>query len=278
MNQREYLDALAVNLESRCSAEQKDDILRDYSEFFQNGLEDGKSEEQLAAEFGPPKQAAAELLAGRGGFADSHPGVLGAVLGGLVTVALLAAAWFSLKSPDGFNVWAAVLFPLLFQGVLTLHLKTGARKRPSDRSRKRFAAQGILFVFCAAVLCFEGYEVVFAEDIAGAISRTGGTPNLPMTLLPYAAGAAAAALIASGVLAFLSAGSGHEKTRWILFADTAVFTILVNFTATLSYIGTPYDGVSSAVTDVLAALLPSLAAAAVFLALRRTAAFRSKKV
>lgn len=62
MNKREFLNELHANLKGISSGE-CEDILQDFEEHFSLGLEEGKTEEQIAVALGSPKQIAKEMLA-----------------------------------------------------------------------------------------------------------------------------------------------------------------------------------------------------------------------
>lgn len=62
MNKEQFLKQLESGLK-KLSLEERQDILQDYEEYFAIGVEKGKSEEQISASLGQPKQIAKELLA-----------------------------------------------------------------------------------------------------------------------------------------------------------------------------------------------------------------------
>src|SRR5690606_38050979 len=62
MNREQYLQVLEHELRKLDAAE-RDDILLDFQEHFDAGLDQGKSEEDIAKALGSPKQVAKELLA-----------------------------------------------------------------------------------------------------------------------------------------------------------------------------------------------------------------------
>ena len=61
-DENEFLQQLNASLK-RLSDKERADILKDYEEHFTFGLEEGKSEEEIAASLGSPAQIAKELLA-----------------------------------------------------------------------------------------------------------------------------------------------------------------------------------------------------------------------
>jgi len=62
MNKSQFLSEMERHL-SRLSIDEKDDILQDYEEYFSIGIEEGKTETEIATSLGSPKQLAKELLA-----------------------------------------------------------------------------------------------------------------------------------------------------------------------------------------------------------------------
>ena len=62
MNKNEFLDQLSANLKG-ISREDEQDILGDFIEHFKIGLEEGRTEEDLAASLGNPKVLAKQLRA-----------------------------------------------------------------------------------------------------------------------------------------------------------------------------------------------------------------------
>jgi Predicted membrane protein len=65
MKKSDYLAILKEHLETKISPDELEDILSDYESFFHAGMEDGKTEEQISAELGPPAFLAKSLLEGR---------------------------------------------------------------------------------------------------------------------------------------------------------------------------------------------------------------------
>lgn len=62
MNKEQFLKQLESSLK-KLSLEERQDILQDYEEYFAIGIEKGKSEQEIAASLGQPKQIAKELMA-----------------------------------------------------------------------------------------------------------------------------------------------------------------------------------------------------------------------
>lgn len=62
MNKKEFLSDLEGYLR-KLPKNEKNDILQDYEEYFTDGLEEGKTENQIVESLGSPKQLAKELLA-----------------------------------------------------------------------------------------------------------------------------------------------------------------------------------------------------------------------
>lgn len=62
MTKEQFLKQLDASLH-KLSKSERQDILQDYTEHFTIGLEEGKTEEEIAASLGSPSQIASELLA-----------------------------------------------------------------------------------------------------------------------------------------------------------------------------------------------------------------------
>lgn len=62
MTKDQFLKQLRAGLQ-KLSIEEQQDILHDYEEHFFNGLEEGKTEAEIAASLGSPQQISKELLA-----------------------------------------------------------------------------------------------------------------------------------------------------------------------------------------------------------------------
>ncbi len=62
MNKEQFLKSLDEGIK-RLPEEEREDIIRDFHEHFQIGLEEGKTEEEIAQSLGSPKQIAKELVA-----------------------------------------------------------------------------------------------------------------------------------------------------------------------------------------------------------------------
>ena len=62
MNRSEYIAQLTAALRGKLAFDEIEDIVRDYQEFFDEGVRQGKSEEQVASELGNPRDAAQQIL------------------------------------------------------------------------------------------------------------------------------------------------------------------------------------------------------------------------
>ncbi|MFJ5751254.1 DUF1700 domain-containing protein [Peribacillus frigoritolerans] len=62
MNKEQFLKQLNASL-TRLSLEEREDILQDYEEYFEIGMEEGKSEQEISKSLGNPKQISKELMA-----------------------------------------------------------------------------------------------------------------------------------------------------------------------------------------------------------------------
>ena len=62
MNRSEYIAALTGALRGKLAAGEIEDIVRDYNEFFEDGVMQGKTEEQVVVELGDPLEVAQQIL------------------------------------------------------------------------------------------------------------------------------------------------------------------------------------------------------------------------
>ncbi|QYF82410.1 DUF1700 domain-containing protein [Brevibacterium sp. PAMC21349] len=62
MNKEQFIKQLNASL-TRLSLEEREDILQDYEEYFEIGMEEGKSEQEISKSLGNPKQISKELMA-----------------------------------------------------------------------------------------------------------------------------------------------------------------------------------------------------------------------
>ena len=60
MNRKQYFDSLEKNLKS-LKREEMDDILQDFREYFEIGIERGRTEQELMASLGSPKILARQI-------------------------------------------------------------------------------------------------------------------------------------------------------------------------------------------------------------------------
>lgn len=156
MNRKEFMKKLSQKLEWSFTLEETQDILADYEEYFDTGIQEGKSEEALCTEFGLPKQIAESLLRERPRRRSQIPAVLAAVF--IIVFPLIffynqfyPHGWFA--NPD----LSAFLYLLIPPTILLLlqwkkaasHATYYANFR--QKSQKRylcFAAHGVqLFLF-----------------------------------------------------------------------------------------------------------------------------------
>lgn len=62
MNKQEYLKALENALRGKISPLELDDIIRDYAEYFNEGIKQGETEEEISQKLGIPFQVAQQIL------------------------------------------------------------------------------------------------------------------------------------------------------------------------------------------------------------------------
>lgn len=295
MNSETYLKKLRSVLLENSSEQQTNEILSDYRDFFQTGLTEGKTEAQLCAEFGPPEQAAQELLgSAEDGSEKSGTRKQRLLCVGLSVLALLVYATFTdiflylfgnsfvrfnFQSTGTENSaeaiyagsipWvaflSAFLFPLALQAVLSRWLSfKGVRRETSSWMR---ILPAVLLAVSAVVLgCFCFCTTNFLE------MYTRRTRDASQFLGPavYAAQLAEFCLLlllAAGVIQMGAAMRGDRRSRFFLFLTTGLISAITNVNNLLDYIPMfieiphAYRFVASA---VLWGILPSLAAAGLF--------------
>ena len=71
MNRSEYIAQLTAALRGKLAVNEIEDIVRDYQEFFDEGVRQGKSEQQVAAELGNPRDVAEQILSDERAAPDS---------------------------------------------------------------------------------------------------------------------------------------------------------------------------------------------------------------
>lgn len=282
MDRVTYLSQLETALRKKYREQQVRDILADYEEFFATGIAEGKSEEELCAEFGPPEQAAREL---KDECAENPSGrkntvaVVCTILAVLVFVVVLwpfrgylTVSRSQLISQDGpVNFWVVMLTPLILEGVLALWL------RPGNSSAKKMSWVPRVHIILAVPLAVSLVWLIY-------YCYKTVPPNEIAWYYPIAAAWAARIgvliLLASIVLLFIYAMNGHAKAHWFLFCDTALLTLILNFIRVLSF--TDAEATAGSITAGIAscflwAILPNLAAAAVWWAIEKIVLLRRAK-
>jgi uncharacterized membrane protein len=283
MDRVTYLSQLETALRKKYREQQVQDILSDYEEFFATGIAEGKSEEELCAEFGPPEQAARELKDEGGENARSRNSTAAAVCTVLAVLVFAMVLWpFSGKltvstpqliSQQGpVNFWIVMLTPLILEGVLALWLRRGNSSMKKMKWVPRVHI--ILAVPLAASLAwliYYSYKAITPEGIAW---------YYPIAAA-WAANISVLILFVSIVLLFIYTMNGHAKAHWFLFCDTALLTLILNVICVLSSFG-PEATASSIVTRIVScllwAILPNLAAAAVWWVIEKAILARRGKL
>ncbi len=257
MDKKSYLTALSRMLRGKRTQAQIREILQDYEGFFAAGRSEGKSEEEISAEFGPPDQAADRILEEerqRGG----GPGkAVGFTVVMLIFGTLCAASFWNLRNPEPQrSIGIAAALALFAQAAVSEW--PGAKEKWHRRWAVR--AQAVLFALLAAGA---------AVTVTLVLRLDRGVPSS----LIFAAGmcleAGPALLAGSGMLSFLSAARGCRAARHRLLADTFFFALYLNLWASLSNVSETYDGGVQAMSCFLGAAAANLAAWALFLLLHR---------
>jgi uncharacterized membrane protein len=117
MNQQEFIRELQDAL-VRLPQQERQEIIADYQEYFRDGLAAGRSEEEIAAALGDPRQLARELMARHhiARWEDRKTvGNLFAVVGAIAGMGLLN---FLLAVPFLFYLWMLTMATLASTGIL----------------------------------------------------------------------------------------------------------------------------------------------------------------
>ncbi len=115
MNKKEFLKELENALDGRLSSSDIQEIISDYGDVFNNGMADGKAEEDIAKEIGSPAKIARTILedvsdAGRGehgDFQQNTRGKVGKILDQVTQPAENVP--FEQLAPMSTRLWAAVI-------------------------------------------------------------------------------------------------------------------------------------------------------------------------
>ena len=307
MNQKTYLEQLGNALSETYPQKEAKDVLSDYADFFTSGLAEGKNEEELCKEFGPPEKVVRQLKSSGENESEekgiSRLNTLCTVLGivilliylaatGVFQVFLLDGSVLTLAAIPGLQstaealwagtvpqafFWLSLLFPLALEGVLALRLTRGASQRSSFRRMPLL--QAIFLLPSAAMLA---WFVSYAQE-AFQIFQSHG--NLEQELVSKAmfttwgSRICILLLIASGAFFLISAVRGCRKSRWFLFLDTFLLSGFAVLSALLSYV--PGDSIQNPAAVIfwsfLWAILPNLSALVIFWAVLKIQKQRREK-
>ena len=293
MDRKSYLAQLETALRERYPEPQVRDILTDYGDFFDSGAAEGKNEAELCAEFGPPERAARELKS-ESAAEPARQGVrllktvFAAVLSVLAAFAALAVLcpFFGLvlhissswSVPDGpVDFPLALLLPLVLEALVSLWFSLGSTPKHTLNWVPR-----VLAVFAVPVAAILLLLVVFSlnlSQVGGAYDAEGpfGPVHFLIFFISYGTAADIFLLTAAAVFLMLRAVRGHEKARWLLFLDTTLTTVFLNFASILSHIRANTGRFSAQETALcfLWAVLPNLAAMGIFWAARKLVSIRT---
>ena len=292
MDRKCYIHELETALRKKCPEKQVRDILSDYEDFFTTGAAEGKSEAELCAEFGPPEQAAVELEKESADGTPLHKGNWSVPVIALLVIFIAVMLWpFFIPKiqvactsvPQGpVNFWLTMLFPLALESILVLW---ASQSNPLKKALNWIPRVVIIFTALnAAVLALLVFFIFWIPRGAESFETEGffGTTHILTAVVSCGTLISEILLLISAVLLMLSTMRGHEKAHWFLFLDTALLTLFLNLTSFLSYIPTdstsnPYSAVTGVASCFLWAVLPNLAAAAVWWAIEKVIAARRAK-
>lgn len=161
MNREMFLSRLFNKLKWEMSLDEASDVIGDYSEYFDVGLAQGKSEQELCEEFGTPKQIAASIFDERK--ANWHPrlGRVRRIIIGLVLIFYPAlifwADFYELLYPILSRFWyivivAAPVLILFATGQLPF-----SHHRAVYASKRKSLLNGSLLIVCVMLTSLCGY-------------------------------------------------------------------------------------------------------------------------
>lgn len=289
MGRETYLRQLETALRKKCPEPQVKDILSDYEDFFATGIAEGKSEAELCTEFGPPEQAALELAKESTGDTRLRNKKWSAPVIVLLVIFIVAVLWpFFIPEiqvtgqsvPTGpVNFWLAMLFPLALESILVLLASQSNPPQKAPRWMPRVSI--VLTVLITAALVQLVFYAFWISQKSALFETEGlfGTAHVLMAVTYCGTVISEILLLVLIVLLMLLAIKGHEKARWFLFPDTALLTLFLNLTSFLSNISTTsglnsYRAATGVASCFLWAVLPNLAAAAVWWAIEKAISIR----
>lgn len=276
MDRTVYLHELETALRKECPEKQVRDILSDYEDFFATGTAEGKSEAELCAEFGSPEQAALELEG-----TSQHDSKPFFIACSILAVAFIAVFWVfrgvflapHMHLPNAVGFWLALLFPLSLEGVLAAWFS----RNTSATGKMKWipAVQAIFSVPIMAAIVWLIYYTLSAPFLYGNLQEAG---TLVVSITATLTNAVYLVVLVSIVLFMLYATHGHKRAHWFLFLDTTLLTLIVNFVSLLSQINPQtYNGAEEITQCFLWAVLPNLAAAAIWWVIEKAVSVRRAK-
>lgn len=292
MGRETYLRQLETALRKKYPEQQVRDILSDYEDFFATGIAEGKSEAELCTEFGPPEQAALELAKESTGDTRLRNKKWSAPVIVLLVIFIVAVLWpffipeiqvIGQSVPTGpVNFWLAMLFPLALESILILW---ASQSNPPKKALRWIPHVSIvLTVLITAMLALLIFFTFWISQRSALFEAGGsfGTAQLLMTVTYRGTVISEILLLVLIVLLMLSAIRGDEKAHWFLFCDTGLLTLFLNLTGFLSNISTAsglnsYHAATGVASCFLWAVLPNLAAAAVWWAIEKAISIRRVK-
>ncbi len=156
MTQAEFMSTLNKQLRFRVTLSEREQILSDYAEYFDAGRSEGKSEQQLAAEFGEPKTIVGELMNERGSYS---------AIGALVERFKIVAEWLGLGEKY-IRPWIMPVNILLLIGAAVYiflifefgFIMSAASENPAVGPLLRYSGETIIVM---SALCFVAWLFCF---------------------------------------------------------------------------------------------------------------------
>ena len=169
MKMDEYLRKLRRNLAFRKNRCETEEILAEYKSFFETGLKEGKSEEELCESFGAPKELALELAEKEGTSFFAKQIIIRSIF-------LFLLVWVNLALLCAPSVNLEALLPVISGSVLWFLAGGGINSLPSymETNRKKYKNIAVfnIITFFAAALTACYYFITVKNAIKGVIPNT----------------------------------------------------------------------------------------------------------
>ncbi len=241
MTKTEYLQALTAALEKGLPIQDIYEITADYAEYFDTGMQEGKTEDELTSEFGLPATVAQELLRDKKDVSTEkarHEYVrLRAILGRILAAAGVIAILFVLNfkqvrlSRYGIDILLTTVLPiLLLVGGYHKLFKPRLQKAPHFYIAATVVLLGVLTLFIASLAqmllnAFSFVDYILSPEILGMFMSA----ITSLTVL----------LIVCAVLWLLHLSAAYAWAKGLLFYPLGAFFTLSDISLLLREMVSP---------------------------------------